>query len=202
MHIAVLPQANLSALSPLYIVMPTAPLTLLSDSALNATQRGISSQLAMEFSIRTARSNNQIISKASSNLTTRLYKLLRPNTNLCSHLLEGRGTTYVYSFAQHTEASIVGLLLVSSCCYQANWFVIKSVSVEPYTLRDSLVNIYASITCCSTCFTSGRQLKILQVLYFRQSAEGVQDIFPLTAHCPKKGLSCMAYWQICYCLIY
>ena len=117
-------QANLSATQVLYAYSSASLSYLLYIVNANCptfllwfAPEGVhvdSSQLALEFSIRTARSSNQIISKASSNLTTRLCKLLRPNTNLCSHLLEGRGTTYVYSCVQHTEVSMKGFLLSGS----------------------------------------------------------------------------------------
>ena len=57
------------------------------------------------------------------------------------------------------------------------------------TLRDSLVNIYASITFASFCFTSERARESSRFYTFDKVPKVCRVITPLTAYCPKKGLS-------------
>jgi len=57
------------------------------------------------------------------------------------------------------------------------------------TLRDSLVVIYASITFASFCFTSERARESSRFYTFDKVPKVCRVITPLTAICPKKGLS-------------
>lgn len=57
------------------------------------------------------------------------------------------------------------------------------------TLRDSLVVIYASITFAPFCFTCERAIESSWFYTFDKVPKVCRIIFPLTAICPKKGLS-------------
>jgi hypothetical protein len=150
-------------LSPLYIVnanCPTYP-TLLPTRMfppdgycfhVSLNKRGISSQLALEFSIRTARSIGHYIRFAMLLwivLATRLCKLLRPN----GFLLSG-------SPRSSTSKTRFGLMLDNS---QA-WFP-HSARLCGHNLRVNYLRTLLFYLC--------RCDAILKVLYFRQSAQAL-----------------------------